>query len=124
MELFERATKQKIRFQYKGQCSVEDLWDLPVEELDGIYQVLRSEQKDACGESLIRKPTVATTKLNLKVDLVKHIVGVKLQEVEARKARAENKLRKGRIAAILAQKQDQKLMDMSEEDLQKELENL
>lgn len=122
--LFERATRQKLRFKFRGLLTPEDLWDLDVEDLDAIYQELRGEQKETCEESLIKQPTKATSELNLKVDIVKHIVEVKLDEAERRKSRAENKIRKDRIAAILAEKQDAKLKDMSEEDLQKELESL
>lgn len=122
--LFERAARQKLRFSFRGRLTPEDLWDLEVEDLDFIYKELRGEQKETCEESLISQPTKATSELNLKVDIVKHIVEVKLDEAERRKSRAENKLRKDRIAAILAEKQDAKLKDMSEEDLRKELESL
>lgn len=82
------------------------------------------EQKEICEESLIKQPTRASSELSLKVDIVRHIVEVKLDEAERRKSRAENKIRRDRIAAVLAEKQDAKLKDMSEEDLQKELDSL
>jgi hypothetical protein len=123
-ELFERAVRQKLRFNFRGQMTTEDLWDLSVEHLDAIYQGLRSEQKETCEESLIKQPTRATSRLSLQIDIVKHIVEVKLEEAELRKSRAENKLRKDRITAVLAERQDEKFKSMSEEDLQKELESL
>lgn len=34
--IFEKATKEKYRFPFKGQVSVEDLWDLKLQDLDSI----------------------------------------------------------------------------------------
>jgi len=114
--MFEKAARTKLRIAYKGQATVEDLWDLQVEELDGIYRRLRAEQKESAGESLLTPPS-ENGALNLKVDIVKRIVEVKLAEKAARLDRAKRRARRGRIAEILAQKQDQALMDKSEEEL-------
>jgi len=114
--MFEKAARMKLRFDYKGQATVEDLWDLTVEKLDGIYRKLRAEQKEASGESLLTPPS-ENEALNLKVDLVKHIVGVKLQEKSAKVDLAQKRARRRRIAEIYAQKQDQSLMNKTEEEL-------
>ena len=36
--LFVMATRGKYRFPFKGQISVEDLWDLSVKNLDSIFK--------------------------------------------------------------------------------------
>ena len=122
--MFEKATRQKLRFNYRGQLSVEDLWDLDVEVLDKMYSALRTEQKSSQEDSLLKKQTKANTTLNLKVDVIKHIVGVKVAEANARKQRAEKKLQKEKIASIIQKKQDEGLESMSIKDLQKAMDEL
>ncbi len=124
MNLFEQATKSKVRFSFKGQLSVEDLWDLRLQDLDEIYRQLNGELKAANEDSLLQKPTAASETLSMKVDIVKHIVSVKLQEAEDRKSRAEKQAQKKRIMEILAEKQDEGLKTKSEEELRKMLDNL
>lgn len=123
-EIFEQATKGKIRFAHKGQLTVEDLWDITVQELDIVYRQLNGQLKAAQEDSLLQKPTVESETLALKVELVKRIVAVKLAETEERKVRIEKLAQKRRILDILAEKQDQGLMQKSEDDLRKMLEEL
>jgi hypothetical protein len=122
--MFEKAVRMKLRFAHKGVLTVEDLWDLPLDQLDALYGKLRAEQKAANDDSLLRKETESGRVRDLKIDIVKHVVAVKLQEDEARKMRAENKLRKDRIAEVIERKQDDELSKMSIGDLRKEMETL
>jgi len=124
MSNFEKASRMKLRFTYKGQISVEDLWDLSPSVLDGIYSKLRAEQKAEAEDSLLKKTTVANRTRQLRVELVKHVVETKLAEAEARKSRAVNKLKKEKLATIIAKKQDESLENMSVEELQKAMDEL
>lgn len=114
--LFEQAVRRKLRFSHKGSLTAEDLWDLKLEDLDGIYRKLRKEQDNREGESLLR-PVKADKDLNLSVDVVKRVVEVKLQEKQARLERAEKRQRRDRLREVLAQKQDESLRSKSEEEL-------
>jgi len=80
MSIFEKAIRQKVRFNFKGLISCEDLWDLPLGTLDEIYGYLRSSQKASTEDSLLKKETKEGRILDLKIDLVKHVVATKLQE--------------------------------------------
>lgn len=124
MSIFETASRTKLRFDYRGKISAEDLWDLPLTTLDEIYGVLRSSQKMSTEDSLLRKETKDGRILALKIDLVKHVVATKLQEDEAKKARATAKIQKEKIASIIAKKQDEGLESMSIEELQKQMKDL
>lgn len=121
--LFEIATRAKYRFPYKGQISVEDLWDLTSAQLDTIYKTLNKNMKAQGEDSLLTEATVDTTITNM-VEIVKHIFTVKRNEAEARKAAVENAEKKRRIMDALAKKQDEALNAASEEDLKKMLADL
>lgn len=117
-KLFESATRNKIRFGYRGVISTEDLWDLDVEELDGIYKNLMAEKKDSETESLLSEKKTNSI-LETKIEIVKYIFGVKVDEAKAAALKAENAAKKQKILAILARKQDAELENKSAEELEK-----
>jgi len=121
--IFEQAARTKLRFAFRGQSTAEDLWDLSMEVLDGIYRRLRAEQKDAETESLMT-PNTGDPTLDLKVDIVEHIFLVKKAEKLVKRKKAEKLQRRRRLAEALNRKQEEKLGEMSEEDLLKELSEL
>ena len=121
--MFEKASRLKIRFQSTiGTLSVEDLWDLPLETLNVLAKGLRKQVEDS-EESFI-SPVKPDAKIQLRFDIVKHIIDVKLAERDAAKVAQVNRERKAKILGILASKQDAVLGEMSQEDLLKELEAL
>lgn len=122
--IFEFATRNRLRFPYKGNATVEDLWQLSVQELDAIYKVLKAQEKEANGESLLQVKSKDDTVLEAKIAIVKHIVEVKLAEAEKAKKALENKQKRDRILSIMADKQDAALQNMSMEELQKQLDEL
>ena len=120
---FEFASRNKLRFNYRGLITVEDLWDLGVRELDHIYKGLMSEKKETETESLITKQ-VENTILETKIELVKYVFNTKVEEAEAMTKKAENAAKKQKILAILARKQDAELENKSAEELEKLIEEL
>ena len=121
--LFEIATREKYRFPYKGQISVEDLWDLSPTALDGIYKTLNKAIKAQDEESLMTEREADPTTANM-VEIVKHIFTVKRDEQRAKKAAIENAEKRRHIMDILARKQDEALNNKSEEELLKMLEEM
>lgn len=122
--IFEYATRNKMRFPYKGSVSVEDLWDLSVTELDKVFKTLNSQRKQSQEESLLNTKSKEDEIVDVQIAIVKHIVAVKLAEKEAREKAAENKAKKQKIMAIMAARDEKALENASDEDLQKMLAEL
>lgn len=119
--IFEYATRKKMRFPFKGMISVEDLWDLSLTNLDSIYKTLNKQVKQSEEESLLATKDSVDTYLEVQVAIVKHIVSVKLDEAEKAKKERENKEKEQKIMAILASRGDKELENASDEDLRKML---
>lgn len=119
--MFEKAAREKIRFNYKGSLSVEDLWDLGLQELDSIFKDLNSKLKVTKEESLLNTKSAEDKLLALKIDLIKHIVGVKLKEAEEKKNAKEKKEKRQKLLEIISKKQDDDLQNKSIDELKKML---
>lgn len=122
--IFEYVTRNKVRFPYKGNVSVEDLWDLSVTELDKVFKTLNSQRKQSQEESLLNTKSKEDEITDVQIAIVKHIVDVKLAEKEAKEKAAENKAKKQKIMAIMAARDEKALENASDEDLQKMLAEL
>ena len=122
--IFEYATRNKVKFPYKGMIYIEDLWDLSVTELDKIYKTLNAQVKQSQEESLLTIKSEADEELEVQIAIVKHIVAVKLAERAALEKAAEKKMQKQKIMGIIAKKQDESLENASIEELNKMLAEL
>ena len=125
--LFERATRQKLRFTtISGQFSTEDLWDLPLTSrkgpsLDDIAKDHNLQLKESAEESFVTKASKANTLIQLKFDVVLHVINVKLAEKEAAEIRETLRQKKAKIEGIIAKKGDEALESASVEELQEML---
>ena len=124
MTMFEMAARDKMRFPFKGLISVEDLFDLSVRDLDTIFKTLSSQLKQIKEESLLDTKTKEDKEQEIKIEIVKYIVSVKLEEQDLRLKAKEQKEKKQKILEILADKQDKSLQDKSEQELQDMLKDL
>ena len=103
--IFEYATRNKVRFPFKGMISVEDMWDLSLANLDSIYKMLNKQIKQSEEESLLATKTSVDIELEVQIAIVKHIVSVKLEEQETReKALIINIRNKQRVLLATLQK--------------------
>lgn len=123
-KMFEIAVRNKFRFPFKGAISVEDLWDLSVQQLDGIFKTLKSQEQKAQEESLLETRTPEDEVLKIKIDIIRHIVAVKLEEANQAARAKETRDQKQKILGILAEKQDEDLRNKTPEELRAMLEQL
>lgn len=122
--IFEVATRAKFRFSFRGLISVEDLWDLSLENLDSIFKNLNSQVKASKEDSLLQIKSEANETLDTMIEIVKHIVSVKLAENEVRAKIREKREQKQKILAIMSEKQDEELHSKTVEELSAMLDNL
>ena len=122
--MFEKAVRLKLRFTHKGLCTIEDLWDIPLESLDRIFKDLSIKLKAQKEESLLETRSKEDEILDLKIAIVKHIVEVRLSEQKARTDLAAKSVKKQKLLGIIAEKQDSALRDMSVDELTKLVDEL
>lgn len=115
--LFELATRCKYRFPYRGQITIEDLWDLRLTDLDSVFKTLNAEAKKVSEESLLELKTKEDEELSDKITIVRYIVYTKLEEQKIRENEKANKERKQKLLAIKARREEAALEDISDEQL-------
>ena len=123
MDILEKAIRLKLRFNFKGMLTVEDLWDLRLNELDTIYKELNQQKKLQESESLLTNNLINDI-VNLQIEIIKYVVEQKQAEQLAEQTKIEKQQQKQKILEILSRKQDEDLQNKSTEDLLKMLENL
>lgn len=124
VNLFEIATRDNYQFPFRGMINVIDLWTLSVQNLDNVFKTLNAEAKKSEEESLLSAKTKENEELSNKIEIVKHIVGVKLAEQAAREDAKRKKEMKQRLLEIKAKREDAALENMSDADLDKMLAEL
>lgn len=117
--MFEQASRKKLRFDtVAGNITVEDLWDLPLTSvsgasLDTLAKSLNKAVKESDEESFVVKKTTLNEVLDLKFSIVKHVIEVRLEEIEQKENAAARKAKKEMIMGIIADKQNDKLKNTS-----------
>ncbi len=126
--IFEYATRSKLRFtSIRGELTVEQLWDVPLRSrddfnLNAVAKAASRALKEVSEESFVETTKTAEhTRREAVLEVVKYVIDVKLAEEEAAKTRTARKQEKEKLLQILAEKQDGKLSELSEKELQKRI---
>ena len=124
MDIFENASRVKLRFSsLRGPLTVEDLWDVPLTsrnafDLDAVAKAANTELKAAGEESfVVTKANPAKALAELRMEVVKHVIAVRLKEAEESRNRVARQLEKARLLEALSSKQDDAMRAMSDEDI-------
>ena len=129
--MFEKAARTKLRFpSTRGDLSVEQLWDLPLTsktgfDLDTIAREVNQNLKAATEDSFVTvRVNPLKDRFELSLDILKHVIHVKLVEADAVIKAAARKAEKNRLVEILDQKKDQALLSLTPEEIQKKIAEL
>lgn len=124
MNIFEKATREKFRYpSSKGLLTTEQLWELPLTaksgfSLDDVARAVNAELKAIDTESFVATETnPAKATLETKLEVVKHVIAIRIAEDQAAKAAAAKKLEKEKLLAVLGRKQDAVLENLTEAEL-------
>lgn len=123
--IFEQATRTGIRFATsRGLISTEQLWAVPLTSKDGfdldtVARAVNADLKGVTEESFVAvRPSPAKALHELRLEVVKHIIAVKLAEKQAANDAAARKAEKDKLVGLLADKQDEALKNLTPEELQ------
>ncbi|WPH64526.1 hypothetical protein [Escherichia phage YX22] len=119
--MFDKATRLKLRFESnKGLLSVEQVWDLSLTALNemakGLSRQVKAAETDE--EDFIGTKSNVDSELQLRFDVVKHIIGVKLKERDDSREAAERKANNQIILELIQRKKQQELESKSVEELE------
>lgn len=120
--MFKQASQIKLRFKTtKGDLTVEQLWDLPIEELDKLAVSLERMSKSSGAKTFLEVKTKDDEIAKLRFDIALDILNTRQKADKEAQEAQDNKRHNEKILAIMASKQDEKLNSMSIEELQAQL---
>jgi len=119
MNIFELASRLKLRFHLGGVISCEQLWDINLDMLVTHEEQL-TETIEGYGKSTRRKAGRKTKEQEaneLRLAIVTSILDTRIKEQEETQAAAANKIHNQKIMDLIARKQDAELEAMSADEL-------
>ena len=121
MDIFAQASQQKLRFGTgKGQLSVEDLWDLSVQELNTAAIALDAQIATTGQQGYLRVKSTADTAITLRRDILVYIINEKLNQQDAAVANRSLTQQQKELAELIHAKKQQARANKSLEELEAE----
>jgi hypothetical protein len=132
MDIFEHASCVKLRFSSTvGELTTEQLWDLQLTSkggranIDAIARAVHAELKGLEEVSFVEcKPDPRKDELELQLEILKHVIAVKLAERDEADKAATRAQRRAKLLDALASKENDELVGMSKDDILAELNSL
>ena len=125
MSNFKQASQFKLRFQTSvGLVSTEQLWDLTQVQLSNAIKAVKKVLKKTDDDELsfLEDSKVVDVENQLRFDILKDVYMSKKDEAEKLRNAAAKKANNDKIIALIAEKQEGKLKEMSIEELEALLE--
>lgn len=129
MDIFERASRTQLRFSSSvGDLTTEQLWCLPLTakgekvDLDKLARATHKELKERDEVSFVdTKPDPRKTELELRLEILKHVIESKLADKAAAEKAAQTAERKRKLMAALASREEADLSGMTREQIEAEI---
>jgi hypothetical protein len=123
-EMYKKAARMKVRFDWvRGRLSIEDLYDLTVEQMDEIYGDLK-DCEESHRHSLLKERTKEDELLELKIALVKDAIETRQAEAEAAESRVARAAEKQKWLDLLERKEDEEKAELSADEIRAKIEEL
>lgn len=127
-EIYKFAAKNILRFpSKKGELTVEQLFQLPLKsqsgfDLDSVARGINAQLKGVSEESFVEDTSADPRRQMLLValDIVKDVIADKQAENRAIVARTQRAIDRRKLDDLIAAKKDEKLGQVSLEDLEKQ----
>jgi hypothetical protein len=131
MNIFEQAVRQQLRFDFKGQSSIEQLYAMRKtqslkDELISYEEDLQ-KQSESFGKNS-RRASIEKTKAQKDVELRLSIISSLLDEIEQNEKdaaeKADKQAKRQELLALKAQKQSEQMNSLSLEEIEAQLKAL
>lgn len=132
MNMFEQATRLKLRFAVgtRVNLTVENLWDLPLtnvkgEDLDHIAIELQEKLSTNEKSFVVQQSKTKEAQLNqLKFDIVKHIIDVRLEEQKVANLERQRAQEIATLKELQKQAKIRDLQNLSSEEIEERIKSL
>lgn len=120
---FDKALNTKLRFEYNGLISTEDLYLLTPEELNELYQKYALRVNENETESLISNHN-ENSEDKLRLGIIRHVFEAKQKTLKKQSSLRDKEETKHKLLEVIRQKQQEELADKSIDELTEMINNL
>jgi hypothetical protein len=121
MSIYKQALQQNLRFATsKGVLSTEQLFQLTLTDLTSVIKTVRKTLKnteDTDDLAFLESTSTVDKTVQLQFDILKDVYLTKKEQLDEQRTAKANKEHNEKILALIADKKEDKLKNMSEEEL-------
>ena len=123
--MYKKALRAKLRFSTtKGKLTTEDLFDLSLADLNNLAIVLDKKLSETPRKSFISDIAPDTQEDELRFDIVKDVISLKLAERNAAQNAKAKAAEKAQLMEILHRKKNEALENLSVAEIEAKLAEL